>query len=86
MWLIVPRSLLFHSVSLKASLSSSSLLLLHLCLSSSHCNFPLWFASSISFDMSFVLISQKLPLPFPVLLLSTWPLLVFHGCPSMLMG
>lgn len=85
MWLIILRSLLFHSVSLKASPFSSVALLFHLCLSS-HCNHPLWFASDISFDMSFVLITQKSPLPFPTLFLSTWPLPIFHGCPSMLVG
>lgn len=55
MWLVVLQSLIFHSVSLKASLSSSIVLLLHPCLSSSYCHRPLRFASGISFDISFVL-------------------------------
>lgn len=79
MWLIVLRSLLSHSVSLKASPSSSIVLLLNPCLSSSYCNCSLWFASGISFDMSFVLISQKSPLLLLTFFLSTWPLPIFHG-------
>lgn len=67
MQLILPMSLPFHSVLLKASPSTSIVLLLHPRLSYSYSNHPLWFASGISFDMSFVLISQKSPLPVPTL-------------------
>lgn len=84
--LLVHMSLLFHSVLLKASPSTSVVLLLHPCLSPSYSNHPLWFASGIGLGMSFVLISQKSPLPVPTLFLSMWPLPVLHGCPSMVMG